>query len=156
MHSSGTPGSSARAVIERLTRATNDHDIDALVACFAIGYVNETPAHPLRGFTGREQVRQNWTQIFTAVPDIVVEVTSWGEDSVSVAVEPPGSGCDVLWTEWKMGGSRRDGTAHRMAGVVIFVVAGDEITAARFYLEPVETSSGDVSDAVRAQMAGRP
>jgi len=51
-------------VVNRLLAATNAHDVDALVGCFAPDYVNETPAHPLRGFHGHEQVRSNWTAIF--------------------------------------------------------------------------------------------
>jgi len=39
-------------VIDRLVMATNAHDLDALLACFDDDYVNETPAHPLRGFRG--------------------------------------------------------------------------------------------------------
>jgi hypothetical protein len=36
-----------------------------------------------------------------------------------------------------------------MAGVVVFVLGGDGlIAAARFYLEPVERSSGDVDAAI--------
>lgn len=31
-------------------------------------------AHPERGFTGRDQVRRNWEQIFAAVPDVTAEV----------------------------------------------------------------------------------
>ena len=143
METTGTPASSPRAVVDRLLTATNDHDLDALVACFAPGYVNETPVHPLRGFTGSEQVRRNWTQIFAGVPDLVTEVIGWSEDG------------STAWTEWAMSGNRRDGTAHQMRGVVIFIVRDDLITAARFYLEPVETSSGDVNDAVRAQLADR-
>lgn len=110
--------------------------MDALVECFAPDYVNETPAHPLRGFTGREQVRQNWTAIFAGVPDITTRVVASAVDGSTV------------WTEWEMSGTRRDGEAHAMAGVIIFTVADDHIVSARFYLEPVEQSSGDVSAAV--------
>jgi len=63
-----------QAMVESLVRATNDHDIDSLVACFAPDYDNETPVHPSRGFVGREQVRRNWEQIFAFVPDIRAEV----------------------------------------------------------------------------------
>ena len=31
------------AMVERLRRATNAHDLEALVACFAADYRNETP-----------------------------------------------------------------------------------------------------------------
>jgi SnoaL-like domain len=44
----------AVAVVRRLQDATNAHDIDAMVACFAPDYRNETPVHPARSFTGRE------------------------------------------------------------------------------------------------------
>jgi len=55
-----------------------------------------------------------------------------------------------------MSGTRGDGTPHLMRGVIIFTVLDDRISAARFYLEPVETSTGDVNTAVRAQLASRP
>ena len=50
------------AVLRRLQDATNAHDIEAICACFAPGYRNETPVHPARGFTGSEQVHRNWAQ----------------------------------------------------------------------------------------------
>ena len=144
MNATGTPTTSSRAVIDRLLQATNDHDLDALVDCFASDYVNQTPVHPLRGFTGSEQVRLNWRQIFAAVPDLVAEVAARAEVGGTV------------WTEWQMAGTRGDGTPHLMRGVIIFTVQDDRISTARFYLEPVETSTGDVNTAVRAQMANRP
>ena len=57
-----------RRVLARLERAANAHDVDALVACFAPDYRNDTPVHPERSFTGREQVRRNWEQIFAFIP----------------------------------------------------------------------------------------
>lgn len=144
MENASRPTSSARAVIDRLLKATNDHDLDGLVGCFAPDYVNKTPVHPTRGFNGREQVRRNWTQIFSAVPDLVAEVAASAHDEGSV------------WTEWQMSGNRGDGTPHLMRGVIIFTVADEQITAARFYLEPVETRSGNVDTAVASQLAGRP
>lgn len=56
------------ALVARLCRATNAHDLEAVVACFAPDYRNETPAHPERGFTGSDQVRKNWQQIFATIP----------------------------------------------------------------------------------------
>jgi len=126
--------------IERLVRATNAHDLDAVVACFAPDYVNVTPAHPARGFVGAEQVRRNWSQIFAAVPDIEAKV-------VAATHEGPRA-----WTQWEMRGTRRDGTAHRMAGVVIFEVEDGRARKATFFLEPIEDSSGSVDAAVRAQV----
>jgi hypothetical protein len=121
------------AVIDRLMRATNDHDIEALVACFNEDYVNETPVHPPRGFTGSEQVRRNWMQIFGGVPDIRAQL-------LRKAVEG-----DRVWAEMEMAGTGRDGAQFLMRGVIIFEVVNDGIGSARFYLEPVEEASGDVS-----------
>ncbi|MDQ3766412.1 MAG: nuclear transport factor 2 family protein [Actinomycetota bacterium] len=124
------------SVIDTLVDAVNRHDLEALVACFNDGYVNETPAHPQRGFRGNEQVHRNWTQIFAAVPDIRARVPR-------IAVND-----DAMWSEWEMSGTRRDGTPFRMAGVVIFGMRDTKIASARFYLEPVDQDSGDVNAAV--------
>jgi ketosteroid isomerase-like protein len=129
-------GDDAGRWVERLCRATNDHDLAALEACFSPDYVNETPAHPARGFRGRDQVRRNWEQIFRAVPDISATVR-WTADG------------DEVWSEWEMRGTRADGTPHLMRGAVIFRVVGGEATLARFYLEPVEVGGGGIDEAVR-------
>ncbi len=139
-----TLGDPQLAMVRRLERATDTHDLEALVDCFAHGYVNETPAHPSRGFTGRDQVRRNWMQIFAAVPDLRATVLRYALDG------------DVAWTEWEMSGTRRDGSAHLMRGVVIFTVADGQASAARFYLEPVEQGGGDVEAAVRTHVGLAP
>jgi len=66
-------------VLARLEGAANAHDLNALVACFAPDYRNDTPAHPERSFTGREQVRRNWEQIFAFIPDITATVLLGGQ-----------------------------------------------------------------------------
>lgn len=135
--------SDARQMADRLRRATNDHDLDALVACFAEDYENYTPVHPARGFRGRMQVRRNWEQIFEFLPDLRADVTRSAIDG------------DVVWTEWEMTGTHRDGGAHCMRGVVIFGVADGVAQWARFYLEPVDLSGGTVDDAVRENVVRR-
>jgi ketosteroid isomerase-like protein len=125
-------GQGPAAVVERLLEAVNAHDLEAMVACFADDYRNETPAHPQRGFRGRGQVRRNWTQIFAGVPDLRARLPR-------MTVEG-----DTVWTEWDISGTRGDGAAFLMRGVVIFGVTDASITSARFYLEPVEQTSGDV------------
>ena len=137
----GSAGLAGAAFIERLSGAVRRHDLDALVACFADDYRNETPAHPARSFVGQAQVRRNWEQIFAAVPDLTAEVT-WVADDRAV------------WSEWEMRGTRRDGGAHLMRGVVIFGLRDGQSAWARFYLEPVEQGGGDVNDAVRRTVAG--
>lgn len=124
------------AMVERLCRALNSHDLAELANCFAQDYRNETPAHPARGFQGRPQVRKNWEHIFAAVPDITAKVR-WIADA------------EAVWSEWEMRGTRRDGLPHLMRGVVIFGVERGEATWARFYLEPVEESGGGIDEAVR-------
>ena len=120
------------ALVERLRQATNDHDLDAVVDCFAADYRNETPVHPERGFTGQEQVRRNWEQIFAAIPDVSTDVLRCAVDG------------DSVWSEWEHRGTRRDGSRHVMRGVVIFGVVDDRAAWARFYLEPVEENAGGV------------
>jgi ketosteroid isomerase-like protein len=132
-----------QAMVDRLVAATNDHDIDALVGCFAEDYRNETPAHPSRGFRGREQVRRNWEQIFANVADLHAEVSARATEA------------DTAWTEWTMTGTRPDGSPHRMAGVVVFRVRDGVADRARFYLEPVDEDTGSVDEAVRRQVAPR-
>ena len=129
------------AVVQRLRAVTNAHDLDAIVACFASEYRNETPAHPARSFVGNEQVRRNWTQILAAIPDISTEILA---SAVSGT---------MVWTEWEHRGTRRDGTAYLMRGVIVFDIAGGLIASARFFLEPVEEASGDVDAAVQRQVS---
>jgi ketosteroid isomerase-like protein len=128
------------ATVERLLQATNAHDLDDLVACFADDYRNETPVHPARDFQGRAQVRRNWEQIFAFVPDIRAEMVRTAVDG------------ETLWSEWEMRGTRRDGTAHLMRGCIVFGVRDGVIAWGRFYLEPVDENGITVDQAVRGQV----
>jgi ketosteroid isomerase-like protein len=132
------------ALLERLAAAASRHDLDALVGCFAADYRNETPAHPAQGFTGREQVRRNWEQIFAVMPDLTATVLR--------------SCCDgeVVWSEWAMAGARPDGAALRMAGVIIWGVRDGQFTWARFYLEPVQAGGPGVNEALRQHVGAGP
>src|SRR5437660_11859182 len=109
-------------MFRRLERSTNVHDLEALVGCFSAGYRNETPAHPERGFTGRDQVRRNWEQIFAAIPDLTAEVLRCAVDG------------DMVWTEWEHRGTRRDGSQHLMRGVGLCGGGGGGADCARGYL----------------------
>ena len=123
-------------LLHRLRQAVDDHDLDAVAACFAPGYRNETPVHPSRGFEGREQVRANWQRIFTGLSDVTATVLRTALDGTTV------------WSEWELAGTRRDGSPQLLRGVIIFCTSQTEFTSARFYLEPVETTTGDVAAAV--------
>ena len=121
------------AAVEQLLAAINAHDLEAMVACFADDYLNEWPAHPQRGFRGNQQVRTNWSQIFAGVPDLRARLPRMVVDG------------DTVWAEWDIAGTRRDGAAHLMRGVAIHGITEGRIAWVRFYLEPVEETSGDVN-----------
>jgi ketosteroid isomerase-like protein len=126
-------------MLERLVTATNAHDLDGLVDCFQPDYVNETPAHPERGFVGRDQVRTNWKQIFAGVPHLRLSVSRSATAGESV------------WAEMEMSGTRRDGAQHLMRGVVVFGVVDGRAAWARFYLEPVLDSAANIDSVVASQ-----
>lgn len=133
-------GRDPTAVIERLRDATNAHDLEAIVACFAPDYRNETPLHPARGFVGSEQVRRVWTQVLAAITDVSTEIVAAVADGATV------------WSEWEHRGTRRDGSAHLMRGVIVFGVSDGVIATARFFLEPVDETGDGVDAAVRRQV----
>ena len=128
------------AAIERLVRATNAHDLEGIVSCFADDYTLEAPVHPARSFRGKQQVRRNWTQILGAVPDISVRVLR--------------SACDggTVWSEWEMTGTRRDGGAHLMRGVFIFGVSEGLVRWGRMFLDPVDLTGPDMVSALDDQL----
>lgn len=128
--------------LTRLVEATNDHDVEGIVSCFSDEYVNVAPCHPARGFTGREQVRRNWTTILGAVPDLVAQVGDFVEDG------------DRIWSEWEMRGTRRDGQPHLMRGVLVFTVRDGLATHLRFFLEPVDDAPVDADAAVAGLTGG--
>jgi ketosteroid isomerase-like protein len=128
----------AADVITRLFDAVDRHDLDTLEQCFAKDYVNETPVHPSRGFSGREQVRRNWATIFAAVPDITATVIQSQRSPT------------MTWVECEMTGTRLDGGRHLMRGVLIFGIDADHIQSARFYLEPVDSAELSADEAVAA------
>lgn len=132
------------AMVRQLAEATNAHDLDALVSCFADNYLNETPVHPGRGFRGAEQVRRNWSQLFAGIPDLSARILATSVDG------------DTVWSEWQMSGTRRDGATHLMRGVIIFQVAQGQATAARFYLEPVDAAGTGVDDEIARVTAATP
>lgn len=123
----------------RMFAAAQRHDLDAMVAEFVDDYVNVTPNHPDRNFTGSAQVRSNWSALFAGIPDLMVEVND-------AAAAPDGK----VWVEWASHGTRRDGVPVQQAGVGIFSLREGRLSAVRFYLEPVERESGDVNAAVAA------
>ena len=118
-------------LVERLRDATNSHDPDGVAACFTPDYRSETPLHPARSFTGRDQVRRNQEKIFTFVPDLTAELLRSTVDGTTI------------WTEWEHRGTRRDGSPHHMRGTIILGMRDGLACRGRFYLEPVEADGDD-------------
>lgn len=127
----------------RLQEAMNAHDLEAFVDCFHEDYQSEQPVHPGRGFGGREQVRANWSAIFAGVPDFAAELRAYCRDE------------GQEWSEWRWTGTRSDGSALDMAGVLILGVRDARISWGRLYIEPVEVADESIDAAVQ-NMAGQP
>jgi ketosteroid isomerase-like protein len=130
------------AVSEQLMHAMNAHDLEAQLACFLDDYRSEQPAHPARTFTGREQVRQNWSELFESIPDFHAEL-------LRVAVV--GS---EEWTEWIWHGTKEDGTPLDTRGVTIFGIRDGRIAWGRLYLEEIEREGADIAATVH-RLTGR-
>jgi ketosteroid isomerase-like protein len=131
--------------IARLRDAMNGHDIEALVALFAPNYRSEQPAHPQRGFGGRDQVGANWGRMFDGVPDLEVGVVKESTDGTT------------SWSEWVWRGSHRDGTPFLMKGVTVMGLGDDGLIQwARLYMEPVEQGGAAIDEAVRHLSGSEP
>lgn len=135
-------------MVERLLRAVNSHDADAVADCFAEDYRAETPAHPERDFVGREHVRRNWSGLLAAVPDVTAAVTRLVESDGA-----PDGGSDgaaageaVVWAEREQTGTPHGGGTHLVRGVVILGVADQRARWVRFYLEPVSSAPRPAAD----------
>src|SRR5579859_4641713 len=112
--------SAAISLVHRIGAAMSARDLDAMVDCFAADYRLETPTHPARDFVGADQVRRNQSILFGAIPDLEARIIRIVADG------------DTAWTEWEWTGTRRDGSAHLMRGVVIIGERDGRAAWARF------------------------
>lgn len=134
---------SALEAITAIQRATNQHDLDALAACFAPDYQSEFPTHPERVVGGREQLRKNWTQIFAAVPDLR-----------STLVRSAVAGATV-WAEWEWAGTLTSGAPFLQRGVTIHEVDQGMTQWVRLYMEPVHTGTPGIETLGQGQSQGQ-
>jgi ketosteroid isomerase-like protein len=128
-------------VVERLREAMNRQDLKAHLACFDPNYRSEQPAHPNRGFGGRDQVEKNWAALYDAIPDFHAELLATAAEG------------GTTWAEWHWTGTRNDGTPLDMRGVTLLGIEDDRIVWGRLYMEEVEAAGEDIDQAVR-RMAG--
>ena len=124
-------------VLERLHTAMNRHDLKAMLECFDPDYRSEQPLHPNRGFSGKEQVRKNWSRMLDSFPDfearLLGHVSSEG----------------TVWSEW-----RWSATGLNMTGVTLLGVDEDRIVWGRLYMEPVEEDGENIDDSVQSITEG--
>jgi len=129
-------------VVGRLHQAMNEHDLGAFVACFDPGYRSEQPAHPDRGFGGREQVEKNWSALFGGIPDFHADLLTTA------------SAGETLWAEWRWTGTRENEAAFEMRGVTVLEIRNGRIVAGRLYMEEIEEAGADIDKTVRRLAEG--
>jgi hypothetical protein len=88
-------------------------------------------------------MRRNWSQIFSAVPDIQAVVLRSASEG------------NMAWAEWEWTGTRVDGTPFVMRGVTIQHVQQDRIAWARLYMEPLQADGPGADAGVRQRVTGR-
>ena len=113
-------------VLQRLHTAMNQHNLEEFLDCIDTNYQSEQPVHPDRQFSGREQVRKNWSGTFDNIRDFSAEWLRAATDG------------DRVWTEWDWQGTDSDENPFHMRGVTIFEVRDGRIVSGRLYMEPVE------------------
>jgi ketosteroid isomerase-like protein len=127
--------------IERLHTAMNQHDLDAFLACFDPNYRSEQPAHPKRGFSGRDQVAKNWSALFEGIPDFHAELLATSTEG------------ETVWAEWHWTGTRADEPPFDMRGVTLFEIKNGRVVSGRLYMEEVDAAGADIDETV-SRLAG--
>ena len=87
-------------------------------------------------------VRKNWEAIFTGVPDFHAELIRYTPTD------------DSVWTEWHWSGTRTDGRAFEMRGVILWGVEAGRIAWGRLYMEPVEQDERGIAGMINAMTSG--
>lgn len=130
------------SVAERWVAAMNKRDIDGAVDCFAVDYHDEAPARRGESVTGREDVRRNFVALFSQLADLRAEILRSVADGTT------------LWTEWRMAGTRGDGTSMEFVGVNIFEVAAERFSRGWIYTELVRDAGGIDAQVERMTQGG--
>jgi hypothetical protein len=126
------------ATMSKVQDALNAHDAERMAAQFSPSYRSEQPAHPNRGYGGRDTLTSIWGDLFRAVPDLTSEVVAETSDGATA------------WVEWNWHGHYTDGSPFEMRGVVIAQLDDDGLVAAqRLYFEPVEHDGPGILESER-------
>ena len=134
--------SASLEAVQRLHTAMNQHDLEAFLACIGPHYRSEQPAHPTRGFAGREQVAKNWSGLFEGIPDFHAELLATATEG------------DTLWAEWHWTGTRANDAPLDMRGVTLFEIKNGQIVSGRLYMEEVDQAGADIDETVRRLAGG--
>ena len=129
-------------LLERMRAALDAHDLDTFVGFFREDYVGERPRHPGSPMSSCEDVRTNWAEVISDVPDLRIEIPAAVADG------------NTIWSEWRAFGTARSGAMLELRGVIIFGVQDDRVAWSRMYLEPVEQEGLSLSEL--AGIAPRP
>ena len=113
-------------LLEQMRAALDAHDLDAFLEFFREDYVGERPRHPGAKISSREDVRTNWAEVISDVPDLRVEVPAAVEDG------------NRIWSEWRAYGTARSGAMLELRGVIIFGIQDGRVAWSRMYMDPVE------------------
>lgn len=130
-----------REVMQRQERALNAHDLDALADCFHEDLKSVDIAHSGHTIEGREQLRRTWELMLTDIPDLRAQLRG-------TAVEG-----DTVWGEWRIYGTRRDGSILDLRGVAISKVEDGRIVSSRRYLAPLGVSDETTDEYFRRLLA---
>jgi hypothetical protein len=95
-------------LLEQMRAALDAHDLDTFVEFFREDYVGERPRHPGSPMSSREDVRANWAEVISDVPDLRVDVPAAVQDG------------NTIWSEWRAYGTSRSGAMLELRGVIIF------------------------------------
>jgi hypothetical protein len=125
-------------VTDTMLSALNAHDLDEFVAVFADDYRSDQPIHPSRAFGGSNKVRDNWTNVFSGVPDFHAELVlaATTKDGVEIG-------------EWRWTGTHVDGEPFEMRGVTVMGIENERVAWARLYMEPVDHGDADIDEMVQ-------
>ena len=107
-----------RLLIEH-TDAWNSHDVDGLMSLFADDCVFDAsggPEYHGRRFSGRDQVRSAFADVFRSMPD-----ANWGDAHHFVLSD------DVGVSEWRLTGTQLDGSRIDVLGCDFLTVRDDKI-----------------------------
>lgn len=110
-----------QAVAKRWVEALTAHDLEAAAACFAPDYHDEAPARHGEVIQGNAKVRENFGALFRDIPDLRAVLLRSVADG------------DTVWMEWRMCGTRRDGTPMEFVGVNLFGVRAEQFVWGRIY-----------------------